>query len=1196
MNLQRTKFFLLICLLSTLFAVNTLAQIPTSGLIAYYPFDTGTNNTVGNTLHATSVGATLGPGRTHTNNCYSFDGINDRITIPSTFDFLPRTVNLWFIAENADYSDWRFIYESDNALLQKGLLELVVREINSQLYLFINAGDCRDTVEINKNQWYNANLYVDASKQMKFHLNGTLVTNKPFTTFLTSVNGSQKVVIGANRFENARLLKGKIDDIAVFNRELTQTEISLIVNPAPPPVPTLDSLVAYYPFNGNAGDSSGNGLHGTTTGVIAAPDRFNIAASSLKFSGSNNFVELPSDFDFVPRTVNLWFKAEQDDYSDWKLIYESDNPTLQKGLLELVLRQEMSQLLLYINAGNCRDTVPVQINTWYNVNLFVDSNKVMKFYLNGVLLSNKTFTSNLTSSNGLNKVLLGTDRNKIGRFFKGQIDDLRFFSYGLSQTEINAIYNQAAPPPPPPVTLNRLVAHYPFNGNAGDSSGNGLHGTISGNVVPAPDRSNKASSSLKFNGGGSYVELPTNFDFAPRTVNFWFKAEQDNYSDWKCIYESDNPALQKGLLGLVLRQEMNQLLLYINAGNCRDTVPVQINTWYNVNLFVDSNKVMKFYLNGVLLSNKTFTSNLTSSNGFNKVLLGTDRNKIGRFFKGQIDDLKFFNYGLSQSQLDSIVNHVPPPPPPTSLDSLVAYYPFNGNAGDSSGNGLHGTISGNVVPAPDRFNNASSSLKFNGGGSYVELPTNFDFAPRTVNFWFKAEQDNYSDWKCIYESDNPALQKGLLSLVLRQEMNQLLLYINAGNCRDTVPVQINTWYNANLFVDSNKVMKFYLNGVLLSNKTFTSNLTSINGFNKVLLGTDRNKLSRFFKGQIDDLKFFNYALSQSQLDSIVNQVPPPPPPTSLDSLIAYYPFNGNAGDSSGNGLHGIITSNVVPAPDRFNNASSSLKFNGGGSYVEFPSNFDFVPRTVNLWFKAEQDNYSDWKCIYESDNPALKNGLLELVLREEMGQLLLYINAGNCRDTVDVLINTWYNANLFVDSNKVMKFYLNGVLLSNKTFTSNLTSMNGINKVILGTDRNKISRFFKGQIDEVKFFSYGLSQNEISNIYNQGVNVCHVTVTDTLIINVNLFNSSPVTFNNTLKIYPNPTKDKINIDCGSNFRSMQNASVRIINALGQAMFESKISQQNFEVDMSTWTGKGLYLVYIIDSKGNINDVRKIVLQ
>ena len=37
-------------------------------------------------------------------------------------------------------------------------------------------------------------------------------------------------------------------------------------------VPT-NGLVAYYPFNGNANDASGNGNHGTVNGAILANDQ-----------------------------------------------------------------------------------------------------------------------------------------------------------------------------------------------------------------------------------------------------------------------------------------------------------------------------------------------------------------------------------------------------------------------------------------------------------------------------------------------------------------------------------------------------------------------------------------------------------------------------------------------------------------------------------------------------------------------------------------------------------------------------------------------------------------------------------------------------------------------------------------------------------------------------------------------------------
>lgn len=526
-------------------------------------------------------------------------------------------------------------------------------------------------------------------------------------------------------------------------------------------------------------------------------------------------------------------------------------------------------------------------------------------------------------------------------------------------------------------------------------------------------------------------------------------------------------------------------------------------------------------------------------------------------------------------------------------NGLVAYYPFSNNANDTSGGMYNGAVNGSTLSIGR--DGTTNCYQFDGVNDRILIPTSFDFLPRTVNLWFNAKHADYSDWRFIYESDNANLQNGLLELVVRDLNGQLSLFINAGNGRDTISIDSNVWYNANLYVGADKKMKFHLNGTLVTDKTFTSFLNSVNGVDKVVIGSNRFENSRFFAGKIDDISIFNRELSEGEIDSIYTFVANNDTIDPLDSLVAHYPFDGNANDTSGNGLHATKV-NITNAADRFNNSSSSFRFNGTDSYVEFPTNFDFLPRTVNLWFKAETDDYSDWKFIYESDNPQLNYGLLELVLREEMGQLLLYINAGSCRDTVDVQVNTWYNVNLYVDSNKIMKFYLNGKLMSNKPFNSFLTSVGGINSVILGTDRFKLDRYFKGQIDDVRFYSYELSNAEINNIYNNGLNVCHVTVTDTLIINVNLFNSNPVTFNNTLKIYPNPTMDKINIDCGTNYASLSNASIRITNSLGQQMFNTKINQQNYLVDMSTWSGKGLYLVYIIDSKGNIVDVRKIILQ
>ena len=46
-------------------------------------------------------------------------------------------------------------------------------------------------------------------------------------------------------------------------------------------------------------------------------------------------------------------------------------------------------------------------------------------------------------------------------------------------------------------------------------------------------------------------------------------------------------------------------------------------------------------------------------------------------------------------------------------DGLVAYYPFNGNANDESGNGNHGIVDGAAL-SMDRFGNLNSAYLFDG--------------------------------------------------------------------------------------------------------------------------------------------------------------------------------------------------------------------------------------------------------------------------------------------------------------------------------------------------------------------------------------------------------------------------------------------------------------------------------------------------
>jgi uncharacterized protein (TIGR02145 family) len=74
-------------------------------------------------------------------------------------------------------------------------------------------------------------------------------------------------------------------------------------------VPT-DGLVAWYPFNGDATDASGNGHDGTVEGAILATDRFSNSNGAYYFNGDDRiFPANPEGYPLQERTTSIWMKS-----------------------------------------------------------------------------------------------------------------------------------------------------------------------------------------------------------------------------------------------------------------------------------------------------------------------------------------------------------------------------------------------------------------------------------------------------------------------------------------------------------------------------------------------------------------------------------------------------------------------------------------------------------------------------------------------------------------------------------------------------------------------------------------------------------------------------------------------------------------------------------------------------------------------
>ena len=76
-------------------------------------------------------------------------------------------------------------------------------------------------------------------------------------------------------------------------------------------------------------------------------------------------------------------------------------------------------------------------------------------------------------------------------------------------------------------------------------------------------------------------------------------------------------------------------------------------------------------------------------------------------------------------------------------NGLLAYYPYNGNANDESGNGYNGTVNGATLTT-DRFGNANKAYSFNSNTITSNLQQD-PYSDFTLNFWFKTNGNNNDD-------------------------------------------------------------------------------------------------------------------------------------------------------------------------------------------------------------------------------------------------------------------------------------------------------------------------------------------------------------------------------------------------------------------------------------------------------------------
>ncbi len=226
--------------------------------------------------------------------------------------------------------------------------------------------------------------------------------------------------------------------------------------------------------------------------------------------------------------------------------------------------------------------------------------------------------------------------------------------------------------------------------------------------------------------------------------------------------------------------------------------------------------------------------------------------------------------------------------------SLVAYYPFEGNANDASGNGNNGTIH-QAIPIADRFGNPNSAYSFDGVNSYISVPNSTSLNPTnqiTITLWVRLRAPS-STWSPIIHKGGTQ-QNGYTnreySLWLKGNPFFHLTSAGDGSSEHVVnssdPQLQQTWiFVAGVINRVSHKMEMYLNGVLDKQSSDSYSTFSLNNF-PLMIGWSEEQQSDYshFNGDMDDIRIYNRSLGSEEIYSLFS---------SVSSSISVYP-NQNA--------------------------------------------------------------------------------------------------------------------------------------------------------------------------------------------------------------------------------------------------------------------------------------------------------------
>lgn len=641
-------------------------------LVAWWPMDGNADDRMGDN-DGTVNGASLTYDRFgEPNSAYSFDGINDYISIPGTWggsSFSEVTISAWVKTKSDTGTFAALVQPTDSAFVHMQLNSAGANRVYTDLG-YADAplapqspiGTWKHVV-INSKSGSTA-LYVDGVQE------GAASTHS-FNN-ITSTNSLQ---LGRGH-SGERYLNGAMDDVRIYDRALTSQEIQNLYGDGTTAPSIQDDIAGWWPLTEDANDHSANSNHGTVSGATLTGGYDGTPDGAYSFDGADDVIAIPNSdaintaASYSEKTVSLWFHPHSTDGK--QILYEQGGTV--KGL-----NLYIDSGSLYVGGWSLSDedaTTPwgsthlstnIAPGSWNHVVLTLDAASSITGYLNGQSFDSSTNVGNLFTHTGdINlgglgdSTVLHDGEYSLPATFNGAIDDLKLWNRALTASEVTDLYNAGSSS-----ELFGLVGWWQMNGDHYDATSSGLAGTVNGATL-AIGQNGQSNGAYSFDGSNDSITIPNDprlndgTSYSAKTLSLWFYA--NDVSGRRVLYEQGGAG--------------NGLNLYLDSGSVYVGVwstnngwgpyyvnsNVEANKWNHVTLVYDqSSNALYGYLNGISIGEVSGAGLLNSHSNANSIgqvdgstLFHDSATGAVDYYDGRIDDMRAYNRALSASEVEAL--------------------------------------------------------------------------------------------------------------------------------------------------------------------------------------------------------------------------------------------------------------------------------------------------------------------------------------------------------------------------------------------------------------------------------------------------------------------------------------------------------------------------------------------------------------